>query len=171
MFIKKRFLARDTWKRVTKREYTEKPFKTGNLSGTVGILKIHEVSEPFAAEVCGKMTILADAGITWIEILPENENWCLTAMYRQNSMLQFYFDVTLENATGSPAYFFDLFLDVIVDPDGNTKLLDRDELDAALSEGVIDENQYKLSLKTAGKLLSAFPENLEKLDSFCKSFL
>ena len=44
-------------------------------------------------------------------------------MYHGKKMLQFYFDVTLENLTAPPARFCDLFLDVIVDPDGNKKVV------------------------------------------------
>lgn len=171
MFIKERYLARENWRRITKREYAEKPFNLGGLRGVVGILRILEVSEPFRAEVCGKLTTLADAGITWIELLPEGENWCLTAMYQGKKMLQFYFDVTLENLTAPPARFCDLFLDVIVDPDGNKKLLDRDELDQALAEGVITAEQHSLALSVADRLLAAFPERLGELDSVCKDIL
>lgn len=171
MFIKERFLSRDNWKRVTRREYEEKPFSLGELRGTVGIIKIHDVSEPFRADVCGHETVLADAGITWLEILPDGKNWCLTAMYKGDEMLQFYFDVTLKNVTEPPAHFYDLFLDVTVDPDGNTRLLDRDELDAALSEGAITAEQHSLAVSVANDLQKAFPSMLNKLDKVCKSFL
>ena len=58
-----------------------------------------------------------------------------------------------------------------VDPDGNTRLLDRDELDAALSEGVITAEQHSLAVSVANDLQKAFPSMLNKLDEVCKSFL
>lgn len=171
MYIKQKYLSRDHWKRVIRREYDEKAFSLGELHGTVGILNILEVSEPFIADVCGQETVLADSGITWLEILPDGKNWCLTAMYRGDEMLQFYFDVTLKNVTGDHAYFYDLFLDVTVDPDGNTRLLDRDELDIALSEGVITAEQHSLALSVAKDIQQAFPSVVRKLDAVCQSFL
>lgn len=84
-------------------------------------------------------------------------------------MLQFYFDVTKRNIIDPPAHFFDLFLDVTVDPDGKAKLLDRDELDAALDEGIITRAEYNLARSEADAILAAFPTQTERLDRVCKA--
>lgn len=170
MFIKKRFISRPDWKRILTREYSEKIVSLGDMRAAVGVLRLGEVSEPFRADVCGRTMILADRGYTWVELLPDGRNWCLTAMYDPSgSMLQFYFDVTKRNVTDAPAHFFDLFLDVTVDPDGRTKLLDADELVEALTEGIISRAEYDLAQNEADAILAAFPAQTERLDRICRT--
>ena len=170
MFIKKRFISRPDWKRILTREYSEKIVSLGDMRAAVGVLRIGEVSEPFRADVCGRTMILADRGYTWVELLPDGRNWCLTAMYDPSgSMLQFYFDVTKRNVTDAPAHFFDLFLDVTVDQDGRAKLLDADELVEALTEGIISRAEYDLAQNEADAILAAFPAQTERLDRICRA--
>ncbi len=170
MFIKKRFISRPDWKRILTREYSEKIVSLGDMRAAVGVLRIGGVSEPFRADVCGRTMVLADRGYTWVELLPDGRNWCLTAMYDPSgSMLQFYFDVTKRNVTDAPAHFFDLFLDVTVDPDGRAKLLDADELGEALTEGIISQAEYDLAQHEADAILAAFPSQTERLDRICRA--
>lgn len=85
MYIKKRFLARPDWKRILTREYSENIVSLGDdMRSAVGVLRIGEVSEPFRADVCGRTMVLADRGYTWVELLPDGRNWCLTSMYDPN---------------------------------------------------------------------------------------
>ena len=171
MFIKKRFISRPDWKRILTREYSEKIVSLGDMRAAVGVLRLGEVSEPFRADVCGRTMILADRGYTWVELLPDGRNWCMTAMYDPSgSMLQFYFDVTKRNVTDAPAHFFDLFLDVTVDPDGRAKLLDADELVEALTEGIISRAEYDLAQNEADAILAAFPAQTKRLDRICRAF-
>ena len=92
-----------------------------------------------------------------------------SASFAARSVLLKY--TMFQSRSEPPAHFYDLFLDVTVDPDGNTRLLDRDELDAALSEGVITAEQHSLAVSVAIDLQKAFPSMLNKLDEVCKSFL
>ena len=47
----------------------------------------------------------------------------------------------------------DLFLDIFMFPDGEFYLLDNDEIQIALREGVIDKESYALAYLTAGKII------------------
>ena len=65
-------------------------------------------------------------------------------------------------------WFSDIYLDVVMMPDGRLDLLDEDELDAALSCGDITKEQHRLAHQWAKELMEAFPQNLPRLKEFCE---
>ena len=71
----------------------------------------------------------------------------------------------------STPYFFDCYLDLIIYPDGNIIVDDRDELDAALSGGDITEEQYNRALQTADKLQSGLLKNYGEYCTFIQKML
>jgi len=169
MIIKTRRMARDNWSRVISREYRTAPFEHGEYRGEIGVLRFGKVTEPLKVALGGKLVQIVGSGYYWLQVAPEGENWWLTAMFDPEFRpLEYYFDVTLENIIdGSESCFRDLFLDVVVAPDGSPYLLDEDELSAALSENVITKEQYALSHLVAAKLLDAFPQRINELERFC----
>ena len=68
-------------------------------------------------------------------------------------------------------YFIDCYLDLIIYPDGNIIVDDRDELDAALSEGDITEEQYNRALQTADKLQNGLLKNYGEYCTFIRKML
>ena len=87
----------------------------------------------------------------------------------QERIIQYYFDITVENdvyADEGP-YFLDLFLDVVLAPGIGLVTLDADELDAALSEGVIDLPQHALASRVAAEIADALPDREARLEAFC----
>ncbi len=172
LFIKDRYLNRKSWRRLSRGDYSEEYIEVGGFRGVVGVLRLNEISEPLRVAVCGVETVIADSGFTWVELLPEGGNFCLTSMYSpEGELVQIYFDITLENFTDSPAHFRDLFLDITVNPDGAARLIDEDELDEALSLGIITDAEHRLAHETAAALLSAFPTRIRELDGFLRSII
>ena len=83
-------------------------------------------------------------------------------------LVQYYFDVTLENdVRGADSTFIDLYLDVAAQPDGTLELMDQDELTAALAEGIITKEEYGLAEETGRMLVEAIPANIGRLEEFC----
>ena len=68
-------------------------------------------------------------------------------------------------------YFFDCYLDLFVYTDGCVKVDDRDELDAAYSNGDINKEQYDRALETADKLMNGLLNNYDKYVSFVEERL
>ena len=169
MVIKTRRMARDNWNRVISREYRTAEFARGELHGVVGMLRFGRVREPLKVAVGGRLVQIVGSGYYWLQIAPEGEHWWLTAMFDPSMrVLEYYFDVTLENTLdGAESSFRDLFLDVVGAADGSPYLLDEEELDAALAEGVITPEEHALSHETAAKLLDAFPARINELERFC----
>ena len=101
--IKQRLLSRINWKRVTERRYTSgviypSPDIFGGCRAAYGVLRIDGISEPLSVRIGDATVTTADKGFTWIGVIPERKNFALTAMFDDHGkMLQYYFDITLEN--------------------------------------------------------------------------
>ena len=66
-----------------------------------------------------------------------------------------YIDITLENhlPENDDAWFVDLFLDIVLEPNGRATLLDADELDAALARNEITPADHAMARAEADHLL------------------
>jgi len=77
--------------------------------------------------------------------LPICENWCLSAYYSpDNEMLFWYFDISRKNLIDEDGMLCmdDIFLDLVIQPDGQTITLDEDELHEALEKGEITKVDF-----------------------------
>jgi predicted RNA-binding protein associated with RNAse of E/G family len=130
----------------------------GSLKGSASYLAIKEVNRPYiivtgenGAEIC-----LYDNGYSEICFLPDNDNWMLWAIYDNNGkIIEWYFDITRKNCIdekGNP-YCDDLFLDIVLMPDGQIIILDEDELQNALDNGKITKDEYDMAYRTKDQLL------------------
>ncbi len=158
-------ITRDNWRRVVSKSfrYAEKTY--GDFCCVVGLLTINEVTAPLKRTMFGNEIVLADKGYHWLQIAPKGESWWLTAMIDPNdNIVQYYFDITDRNILdGENSRFYDLYLDVVVLPDGNATILDSDELDAALKDGIITDAQYESATTTANRLLREVPPRQSEL--------
>ncbi len=94
-------------------------------------MEIKEVTKPQVWNYNGKDTIVCDKGIKWISILPKDKYYCITAMLDQKEeIIAWYIDMIAGQGVddGIP-YFYDLYLDLVVYPDGTIIIDDMDELE------------------------------------------
>ena len=94
-------------------------------------------------------------------------------MYNEkNEIIEWYFDISrkIGKENGIP-YEDDLYLDVLVVPNGEIKLLDEDELETARKRLEINENEYKMAYKEANNLMEKLKNNKEKLKKFTDKYL
>jgi predicted RNA-binding protein associated with RNAse of E/G family len=112
---------------------------------------------------------MADDGFAWLHVLPEGKNWCLTAMFNdRGEPVQYYFDITSENTLdGENSRFIDLYLDIVCLPDGKTEIIDQLDLDEALANAVIVQEQYDLAQRTAEVLQPQITARFAELTAFC----
>ena len=137
-----------------------------DIKGYAAYLQIDEVNRPFmAGETC-----LADNGYSEIEFLPDNENWRLSAMYdNHGNIIEWYFDITRENAVdedGNP-YCDDLYLDVALMPDGQILVFDEDELQNALDDGDITQQESDMAHRVLSELIEKKIIDLTYLKMLC----
>ncbi|HML47258.1 MAG TPA: DUF402 domain-containing protein, partial [Clostridia bacterium] len=147
-------LCREGWKRVVERQYAQRRVLDGFMDGWIGLIRIEAVACPLVVTYEGTTLTIVDQGYALLQVAPSNANWWLSAYIgKEGKILQYYIDVTWENHTeGESPFFEDLYLDVVFLPDGRHFLLDQDELDGALAQGVIGQEQYDLAVQTAREI-------------------
>lgn len=126
-------------------------------------------------------------GMTWLELIPDNTNRVITIKYfpdgthdaermhypiPMNPQYQpsvFYVDITegIEYDQDGIAVYIDKYLDVIFTPEGDIKMDDRDELDAAYKSGDISKEQYDAALIEGEKILKELCTDISETDKWC----
>ena len=140
----------------------------------------------WATPKAGRIQVTGE-GMTWLELIPDDTRRVITAMYfpdgthgpeRQNYPLTaseeyqpsiWYVDII--EGTGYDedgiAAFIDKYLDVIITPEGDVKVDDRDELDAAYASGELTKEQYDAALAEGEAILKAYGGDIRGLDAWC----
>ena len=97
----------------------------------------------------------------------------LSAFYdNNNEIIEWYFDIAKEiGKEKNVPYEDDLYLDVVVRPDGVIKLLDENELKHALDKYEITNEEYKMAYEEANKLIVQLTGNVKKLKIFTDKYL
>lgn len=128
---------------------------TEPFHGYVTQLRIHEVTEPQVWHWQGAPLTVCDRGMRWLSILPERGDLCITAQIgADDAVALWYIDMIAGQGVdelGVP-WFDDLYLDLIVNPDGAVVVDDRDELDEALRLGDITAAQHQRALDVCAML-------------------
>lgn len=156
MVIKRKFGDRADWQRVLKRTYTQSYFDSPEYRGYVTLLSIEKASQPLWTKHNSKEICIVDDGYVWLQHFPENRHHSVTTIFDQNgSVVQWYIDICLKNGLENNKPFMDdLFLDIILLPSGLIIEKDKDEIEAALSMGIISKETYDLAWKEFNKVVS-----------------
>ena len=140
----------------------------------------------WATPKAGRIQVTGE-GMTWLELIPDDTRRVITAMYfpdgthgpeRQNYPLTaseeyqpsiWYVDIIegTEYDEDGIAAFIDKYLDVIITPEGDVKVDDRDELDAAYASGELTKEQYDAALAEGEDILKAYGDDIRGLDAWC----
>ena len=162
--MKRRYLHRNDWKRIIKREYKEMKLKDETFNGYVSLLMMREVATPLITKPSHKEFCIVDNHYSWLQQLPLNENFAITTMFDdKGDIKQWYIDITYKNGVedGAP-YMDDLYLDIIVLPTGEIIEKDKDELLNALQNDEITQQQYDF----ANKIFNQVLEQIQN-ETFC----
>ncbi len=85
---------------------------------------------------------------------PNSEKYCMTVMYDNNwKLLQWYFDIERYKYDLGIPYSEDLYLDVVVLPNGKFYTLDEEELKQALNNNLISKDEYNMAYLTMNKII------------------
>lgn len=129
-------------------------------------------------EIIEKMSIpngksIIDVDYRWVEFYDYNSKVKLTAIYDgNNKIVEWYFDIAKEiGKENNIPYEEDLYLDVVVTPGGEVKLLDEDELKDALESGQITNLDYENAYKEANKLVDKLNNKKDELQEFTNKYL
>lgn len=152
--IKKRYADRHDWRRITQRHYVHEQVDNEVFKGHVTLLQLIEVASPLDVRYGDEIVRIADAGYVWVQQFPSDAHHAVTSMFDATGQLvQTYIDICLcTGVEDGRVYWEDLFLDLIVLPSGEVLLVDTDELEAALEQGIISEAEYALAWVEAKQL-------------------
>lgn len=167
--IERKYMSRSDWKRILRRETAYMDISSGDMRGEASLLHILKVTKPLAVFSIDRNITICDNGYYWLQLAFENKNWWLTVMFNpQSECFQYYIDITKQNIVdGDNSCFDDLMLDIIVQPDGRSSLLDMDELTEALAEGNISKDDYSLAIRTSEELLDGLKTEFYRLKDYC----
>ena len=163
--IKKKHLDRREWYTDAELDFVCMYHRDDFFRGGIGLITFTGIKEPEVVDTPEGPLCIADNGVQWLELVPENGQFALTAMFRDSILFQQYIDITLRNEVyeDGNAVFYDLFLDVVVLEDGTPRIVDLEELETALSDGVITNDEYKLAKSTADKIAKAWISEKERI--------
>ena len=169
-----REINRSNWKRILKKRMYCRPcsitLPSGKKQGLAHILVMDEVREPLAKN---GITIV-EKGYTWLQIALKETHYWLTAMYNQaDELVQIYFDITNGCSFEDPINptFEDMFLDLVLLPDGTFRILDQDELEEALSAGLITRIQYETAKDDLEKLVCYLRDHSKDVIEYCNTMV
>lgn len=161
-----RSIDRPNWGRILKRTMHRRPISIDGHEGLAHILIMDEIREPL---VKNGITIVAQ-GMTWLQIALRDTRYWLTAMFDEdNRLVQIYFDIAVAVHFDDPAVptFEDMYLDLLLYPDGHHKVLDEDELDQALKAGEITEEAARTARQDLEKLIRFLQDHAQEVMRFC----
>lgn len=167
-------MYRSDWKRILKREYFSRGCDICGLPGRESLLVIREISSPLTVSSAGMPVKIVEKNYSWIQVAQKDALWWLTAMFdEQGVLLQMYFDITAGNCFDQPENptFRDMYLDLVLRPDGVVVKLDEDELNEAIEQGEITHAEYDRTIAACDALhgfLTAHPQ--EVMDACRRAF-
>lgn len=112
-------------------------------------------------------------GYKWLEFYDYSLKHRLTAIYDDNNQIvEWYYDISrkIGKENGIP-YEDDMYLDVVVTPNGRHILLDEDELKNALERDEITERDYINAIKEAENIINEVDGRYGELKKFSDKYL
>ncbi len=135
------------------------------FKGYACFLKLKNVDNPLIVYNGIENICIKDNDYEWIEVYPSNENYAITIMYdNKGNLIEWYFDISkkigIEN--GIP-YEDDLYLDLVIMPNGERIVIDEDELLNAKENGDITQEDVKLAYEVLQKLDNKYVNKFNEL--------
>jgi uncharacterized protein len=160
--LKRKFGDRSEWKRVIQRKYSQSYLDTKEFTGYITLLNTIKVTEPLSVSYFAeKKVCIVDDGYMWLQQFPLGKNHSVTTMFDANGdIVQWYIDICLCNGieNGIP-WMDDLFLDIVLLPTGEIIEKDADEIEDALTKGIIDKSLYDLAWSEMENIKSLISTN------------
>lgn len=168
--LKKRYADRHVGRKANKSKQKVISVKEKYFTGDIYFYDFIEVKEK---TVIPNGKCIIDNNYKWLEFYDYNSKVKLTAIYDENNkIIEWYFDIAREIGKEKDVpYEDDLYLDVIVTPEGEIILLDEEELKNALDRMEITEKEYEDTYKEANQLMDRLSNKKEELQEFTDKYL
>ena len=153
--MKRKNLSYDGWYSILSKKVFGKFIEQEDFRGYIGLIEMQDVDGRQFWNLDGREVAVCDKGFRWLILMPKDAFYCITAMLdEEEKMMLWYIDMIAGQGKCADgiAYFDDLYLDLIVCPDGLIIVDDEDELHEALSIGDITQEQFDLAIRTSSWL-------------------
>ena len=160
--MRKRFATKAKY---GKSKYYQKRIDEEYFKGYACYLKMDNVEKPLIVnDGTGEICIL-DNNYKWLELYPDNEKYAITVMYNdKDNLIEWYFDVAKETGIENGIPFEDdLYLDVVIMPNGEIIVIDQDELQEALDKKEITTDDFYFAYEIANKIKDKYKNNIDEL--------
>ena len=162
----RRSIDRPDWSRIIRRTMHRKQVCIDGHEGLAHILIMDEIREPL---VKNGITIV-EKDMTWLQIALRDTRYWLTAMFDEdNRIVQIYFDIAAAVYFDDPLVptFDDLYLDLVLYPDGHYRVLDEEELDQALAAGTVTQAVAEQARQDLQRLIRFLEGHAQKVMQYC----
>lgn len=169
--LKKKFATMvNKFSNVLEVSQTIKSINNEDFVGDIFLNDFKNISYPYILDsgIC-----IQDTNYKWLEFYDYTSKVRLTAIYNEkNEIVEWYFDMarSIGKEDGIP-YEDDLYLDVVLRPDGKTILLDEDEFKDAFNRLEFTKEEYQETYKIAYNLIEKVKENQIKVKAFTDKYL
>lgn len=146
----------------------------GYKSGIVSLVYDASVKYKLRVDYEDPSKILFDDGYKCVTFLPDQGNWCVNAIYNQDDkIVEWYFDI-LKRKGIDPSnryFYYDLYLDVVVDPDYHARIIDGHELQDALDAGIITLDDFHMAYEVSKEIVNQVVKDQWFMKDFLSGFL
>ena len=163
---KKRFADAEKYEEnVVDRKDSIKSFSDNHFVGDVYLKKYIHIKKKHLLDtgVC-----IQDDNYKWLQFYQYNKRVCLTTIYdNNNNIVEWYFDIAkkIGKENGIP-YQDDMYLDVVLKPNGEVVLLDEDEFEEAFERKEFTKEEYDEAYKTAYELMNRLKNKQNEMKKF-----
>lgn len=143
------------------------------FDGYACFLKFQNIEKPLMVDNGINKICIKDNNYKWIEAYPTNGKYVVTIMYDdKGNLIEWYFDICkkigIEN--GIP-YEDDLYLDMVITPDGKEIIIDEDELLNARKTGDITKEDVISAYEILKELENKYVNHLDELNKLTNYLL
>lgn len=169
--MKRKLANYPNWDNVLEKGYKNRYFNNYDFKGNISLLTAIKVKQRL---VIGENFVIMDNGFKWLEIYPEDNKHIAVSVCinNKNEFVKWYFDIAKDSSItkeGIP-YIDDLYLDIVLTNKGEIKVLDENELQDALNNKDITQEDFDLAYSVADELIKKLDGNLEKIIKFTQKY-
>ena len=169
--LKKRYAGDEKHiENIIKKEEKIDYFKDDNFSGDVYLINYIKVKQK---RYVGNDLCICDNNYKWLIFYNYNKRICLTTIYdNNNNIVEWYFDIArkIGKENGIP-YEDDMYLDVVLNPNGKVILLDEDEFEDAYDRNEFTKQEYDDAYKVTDDLMKKLQNNQNEMKKFTDYYL
>ena len=167
---KKRFANAERYtENIIDREDSIKSFNTTYFVGDVYFKKYIHIKRK---HLLNNGLCIQDDNYKWLQFYQYDKRVCLTAVYdNNNNIVEWYFDIAkvIGKENGMP-YQDDMYLDVVLKPNGEVVLLDEDEFKEAFERKEFTKEEYDEAYKIAYELMNRLKNRQNEMKEFTDYF-